>query len=306
MNNIPLFPNFKNIELSDKEEIKSMIKKAALSPYADFNFANMWAWDIQGKMKLSRHKDNLVVLFNDYVTGKEFFSFIGNNNISETARDLIEFSKKKNFKENALKLIPEEIAVELSKSGFMISLDRNSCDHVYEVEKLISMENLRKRNSHKRNAKKFPILYPKYQIKNSSLDKIGKDEYLEVFKKWSDNKLYEKHFDLNEYKAFCRCLDSGDKDIEIISIYVDNILIGFTLYEIVSSEYAIAHFSKTNIEYSSVSDFLISEEAKFLSSKNIKYYNWEQDLGIPGLRAFKESFKPAFLLKKFYVELKNQ
>ena len=43
------------------------------------------------------------------------------------------------------------------------------------------------------------------------------------------------------------------------------------------------------------------EEARILHDMNIPYYNWEQDLGIPGLRYSKEKYKPIFYLKKFTV-----
>jgi hypothetical protein len=43
-----------------------------------------------------------------------------------------------------------------------------------------------------------------------------------------------------------------------------------------------------------------------LKEYNIRYWNFEQDLGIPGLRQSKRKYKPEFYLKKCIVGLKNE
>ena len=79
---------------------------------------------------------------------------------------------------------------------------------------------------------------------------------------------------------------------------------GFTVYEILSSEYAISHFAKADISYHrAINDMLNWEEAKVLDERGIKYFNWEQDLGIPGLRKSKEKYKPTFFLKKLSIKM---
>jgi hypothetical protein len=112
---------------------------------------------------------------------------------------------------------------------------------------------------------------------------------------------------LNEFKAFKKFLQNDDDDIKIVSLYINGVLAGFNIYEIISADYANCSFSKADVKYhSSVYDILDWEEAKILNTKKIKYYNWEVDLGIPGLRYSKEKYKPAFFLKKFTVGLANK
>ncbi len=80
-------------------------------------------------------------------------------------------------------------------------------------------------------------------------------------------------------------------------------MLGFTMYEIISNNYAISHFAKADKKHhAAICDLLNWEEAKILHSQGIKYFNWEQDLGIPGLRYSKEKYKPAFFLKKFILK----
>ncbi len=82
---IPVFPNFKKLELSDKKEVEKFTSE--FPPYSDFNFISMWIWDIADNMMISQLNKNLVVVFNDYLSGKPFISFLGKNKISETTLD---------------------------------------------------------------------------------------------------------------------------------------------------------------------------------------------------------------------------
>jgi len=159
------------------------------------------------------------------------------------------------------------------------------------------------KNSKSKRIRQFVRQHPDYKVTISSIGEIQKDSYQKLFKKWANNKEIENHFELHEYKAFERILQIKDNNnIKVLSLYVNDILMGFTVYEIVSGDYAIAHFSKADIKYhSSMYDLLIWEEAKALKARKVKYYNFELDLGITGLRYTKEKYKPAFFLKKFIL-----
>jgi hypothetical protein len=297
---IPEFPKFKRLELSDKEEVEKITSK--FPPYSDFNFVSMWSWDTKGEMRLSILNENLVVSFTDYLTGKPFLSFIGENKIQETAIELITFSKN-NYYTNLLRLIPGEVASTLDKSGFGVLPDVNSIDYVYRVEELKNMHNWA---GHKvsKGIKKFLKLHPDYLVKISSLKEIPKNEYMEIFGKWAKQKHLKDYTELNEYKAFKRFLEIKNENIEVVSLYKNKQLIGFTTYEILSEDYAVAHFSKADIEHhSSTYDILIWEEVKALNIKKVKYYNWEQDLGLQGLQSAKTKYKPCFFLSKFIVRI---
>ncbi|MFH1170731.1 MAG: hypothetical protein V1704_04200 [Candidatus Vogelbacteria bacterium] len=45
----------------------------------------MWSWDVNGEMRISELNGNLVVRFNDYLTGEPFYSFLGDNEVNEMA-----------------------------------------------------------------------------------------------------------------------------------------------------------------------------------------------------------------------------
>lgn len=296
---IPEFPTFKKLEFADKKDIEKLTFK--FPPYSDFNFFSMWSWDIRGNMMISHLNKNLVVLFNDYVSGDKFLSFIGSNKITETALELISFSKKK-YSKNFLKLIPEEAFLHLKNSGFIIKTERDSFDYIYLVEHLANMKSWSQNSSGKKIRKLLKTGH-NFVVKHSRLQEIKTEEYKEMFCKWAKSKNIDEHFKLNEYKAFERILEVPNKSLRLVSIYEDTTMVGFTLYEIISKDYAISHFAKADISHhSAIYDLLNWEEAKYLHSLGVKYFNWEQDLGISTLRYSKLKYKPAFFLRKLQIE----
>ena len=79
-------------------------------------------------------------------------------------------------------------------------------------------------------------------------------------------------------------------------------MVGFSSFELLPDETAIVHFSKTdNAFHGAICDVLSWEEAKLLQSRNVRHYNWQQDLGLKGLQQSKKKYQPCHFLKKFTV-----
>jgi hypothetical protein len=88
----------------------------------------------------------------------------------------------------------------------------------------------------------------------------------------------------------------------VICVYVDGKLCGFSTKELIDNEYCIGHFLKAKKEFSSsVYSYLMQQQANILLEKGCKYINIEQDMGIPGLRFWKEKHSPSHFLKKYKV-----
>lgn len=297
---IPEFPEFKKLELSDKIDIEKFTLK--FPPYSDFNFISMWSWDIAGELRLSVLNKNLVVRFTDYLNSSRFYSFLGDNDQEKTASELIKLAKVEGL-ETQLKLIPEDLIKDISESDFIKNLDRDAFDYIYSVDHLANMHNWAQHTSGK-NIRNYHKSCTNYTVNHLSIAKAPKDDYLRMFQKWAETK-DENYEELNEYTALERIFEIKQENLKIVSIFVDNILVGFTIYEIISPEYAISHFAKSDLNHDcAVSDLLNWEEAKILKEQGIKYFNWEQDLGIPGLRKSKEKYKPEFFLKKILLTKK--
>lgn len=70
---IPTFPEFKPIEITDKEEVENFTKN--YPPYSDFNFISLFCWDVDGKRRLSWLNGNWVCLILSKIWGTAYPSF---------------------------------------------------------------------------------------------------------------------------------------------------------------------------------------------------------------------------------------
>ncbi len=302
-NVIPTFPKFKPIEWADREAIEHFTNE--FPPYSDFNFASLYSWNTRKKMMVSQLHHNLVIVFYDYISDIPFLTFIGKNNLVETATQLIEYSRK-HYHTGILQLIPEFVAMDLPEKTFAVIPDENSFDYIYSVQYLASFDdcNLTRSGNYGVRCYQDNInLYPHLTVKNDTQNNIKKAEYIDLFRLWAKSRSLN-YKELNEYGAFENFIQNPNLVFDVVSIYDAEKLIGFSTYEIVQSQYAIHHFSKTEAKYKGLNERLHFEMGKVLREKNIEYLNVEQDLGLPGLRQSKRKFKPVFFLKKFTVELK--
>ena len=86
-----------------------------------------------------------------------------------------------------------------------------------------------------------------------------------------------------------------------IGIFDNKQFLGYSIIEVLSGGYSICHFSKADIHIHDIYDFLMKESCKILRSQNCSFLNYEQDLGLPGLRYTKRSFRPINFFKKLIV-----
>ena len=164
---IPQFPNFKNIELSDKEGVENITKQ--YPPYSDFNFTSMWSWDTEEKISLSELDGNLILKFIDYLDNKPFYSFIGNQNTRNIINLLLDLSKKEKLTP-LLKLVPDYSVKNLKPNEFEIIEDRDNFDYIYEMSALY--ENKGGKFQRKRNIiKNFLKANPYVETRNINMAK---------------------------------------------------------------------------------------------------------------------------------------
>lgn len=264
----------------------------------------MWSWDVKEEMRICEHNGNLVVRFTDYITGKPFYSFLGDNNVEDTVTALLLLSKIEGI-DVILKLIPEHTIEELRKLGCVglkIEEDRDNFDYIYDVENLVQMSG-GKFATHRKHVRFFeknnnPI------IKDLDINDVTiKSEIINLFGEWRANKSdeFSDEFE-NEFKAFARFLTiSENSNHKAIGIYSQDKLLAVSLVEHVGDIYHMDHFQKTLTSIKGINPYLMNTLAKMLHNKNIKFLNCEQDLGLPGLRENKESYIPIRHLKKYVI-----
>lgn len=296
---IPEFPEFKPLNLDDRSDVATVV--CAFPPYSDFNFANMYAWDTQGAVRISRLHDNLVFKLLDYLSETPFLTFVGLNRAADTARLLLDLAHTQ-LDGAPLHFVPEETAQLLAAEGFNVIEDPSSNDYIFSVEHVAGMHNWG-RHSSCRRLRQFSDRFPDYRTVLLPLAKIDLDEYAALFDTWGKRRGITNSRGTKEFRAFERLFHLPATN-EVTALYADGTLIGFSTFELVQQSTAITQFSKANHAiHPGVCDVLYWEEAKLLLDKGIKYYNWEQDMGIPNLRQSKQKYGPSYFLKKYSITL---
>ncbi len=300
---IPKFPDFKKLELADKFDIETFTQKYL--PYSDFNFTSMWSWDIKKNMIWSVLNGNLVVRFNDYITGESFFSYLGTHKVNDTIIKLIEYAKN-DCKSSILKLVPELCIEGIDTSLYIVKEDINNFDYLYDISSLSAYRGnkfLTQRNMVNRLLKHHPEIQSKLiNIHQTSIQK----EVLQLVDVWEKNKI-DSHKSIekeNELLALRKLFGSiNEINLVCVGVYSHNELIAFSLNELLPSDYAIAHFAKSNVLFPGIYAYLMRETNRVLSQHERKVLNFEQDLGLNNLRYSKRSFRPISFLKKYTISI---
>lgn len=299
--NIPIFPSFEKLSLDHKELVQSIINKF---PTSDFNFTGLFTWDIGEVVKISLLNDNLVFRSSDYLTHEVFYSFIGDNKVDLTIKTLTEYAEQ-NGELSKLKLVPESVIPHIKdKNQVLFSEDRDNYDYVYNVQDLIELsggENQKKRQHLNRFSQNHGAKASHKELDLNDLDSIKDIEKLmSTWQKVRDKDVKEVS---DEFIAIKKALDHHQTlGIRAFGIYHDKDLIGFNLFEVLPGKMVISHFHKADTNYRGIYEHMTHNFAKHLVKMDIQSINVEQDLGIPGLRRAKESYRPHTFIKKYTVE----
>ena len=297
---IPLFPNFKLLEIEDKSDFENITKK--FEPYSDFNFISLWSYNTEEDTQISILNENLVIKFRDYINNEPFYSFIGNAQTEETINALLLRSQEEGIKPE-LKLIPEvNIVGKPNLEKFNIQEDRDSFDYILSADEIALLSG-DKYHTHKNFVNRFQRTYEDYHVREINLlDPSINEQIINVFYVWEKKRNKERADTIHELTAITRLLkDANEFSVIALGIYDRETLVGFIIASLEQMNYSVSHFTKSDTDYDGISYFMYHNLSKTLVEKGYKFINNEQDLGIPGLRKSKEQWNPAHYLKKYII-----
>lgn len=297
-----LFPNTKKITLVDYKEIEQFISK--FPPYNDFEFTSLWTYNTSNRNTYTFLNDNLVIKIQDFVSGEFFYSFLGTNKVKDTIDILLKKSHEENIVES-LYLVPEIcIKSEPNLSNFYsVNEDPNSFDYILSVSELSALSGSAYHDK-RYMVNKFLKTYPHHQAVMLDLNlKLVQDSMIGLFYKWEKQSSKTRTETQIELTALNKLFDLTKLNkITGIGVIVNNELVGFSTYNIVQEKYAIISFEKGDYSFSGIYEYLKYQTARQLNNLGCEYINYEQDLGIPGLRNAKKSWNPKFYLKKYIIK----
>jgi uncharacterized protein len=292
------FPDFTELDFGQKEELQSFIKN--FEPYSDFNFTSLYSWNFDGTARLCWLNGNLVINIPDYVTGQPVYSILGDSDIDASLDQLLSNAGQ-------LKLVPQATIDGIrDKSKYLITSDPDNDDYVYSVENLAVLGGQDNRGKRKQISRFTRSFEGRYSVEHMNFEDDGDlAAIIEIARNWykersslDDDPTESAH----EMKAIVRLTEQGlALDLLGTIVRIDDRPVGFSIHEKLNNEYAVCHFQKSLLAFKYLDAFLTREGSKQIGQAGVNLVNWEQDLGIEGLKQFKSGYHPLRLLKKYLV-----
>lgn len=296
---IPEFPQFKELSLSDKPLFDAVFQKYPPSP-SEYTFTNLFIWRHTYKIKMTRFK-KFVCLLSEKIEDPFFFPMIGEGDVIECSLTLLHYLGEKGWAPKMARVPGEIISrIDGKESGLVVKPDRDQSDYVYLVEDLTTLKG-RKYHRKRNHIKRFKEKYS-YQYIPLTSDRIS--ECLELQDNWSDLRNGEAIPSLaNEALAVKEALTHFETlGIKGGAVLINGKVEAFTLGEALNPETVVIHVEKTNPAYEGLYPAI---NQAFLQQEwlGYTYVNREQDLGKEGLRKAKESYFPHHMVDKYSITL---
>lgn len=247
---------------------------------SDYAFSYLFMYNDLYKLKMAE-TDGTIVIRSDK-SHTHFYMPLGNT--VHGIQSVIEYCKENDISPVFTRITEDYLAI-FNDFNFHIEEDRDSYDYIYKNSDFLEY-----------NGKEF-------RTQRNNLF-----SYLKNFTpEFDDNiKLYTnaceaftvKHHNLPDI------LEPTLKMLQNIDVFSlkggvvlnRNEVVAFCLYEKISDNMIQSHVELTDNSHRGVHAYLINELAKRISET---YINKEDDMGLAGLRKFKEKFNPHFMLKKY-------
>lgn len=244
----------------------------------------------------------------DYVTGEPFLSFLGSEHIVETVTRLLDYAEKHALSPS-LRLIPETTISPHRKAletKFSVEEDPDSFDYILDVASLIALDSP-SLESKRRKIQKLRRDHPHITIAPLDISKPSvADNIRALCETWRTQKGRAHGEFETERLAIERCLRFAPHfQFQTLGAMSNGSLLGFTVNEIVHDGYYMGHFGKSDPHYRGLGELLESETARFLCELGCLQMNFQQDLGLLGLRRYKRSWATDVFLKKLTITAKN-
>lgn len=300
---LPEFPWFKSIDLSDRLAVERLI--AGYPPFADFNFVELWCWNRGEKGGISQLDGNLVVRWQDCITGELFLSFIGTNRVEKTASKLLAYARERGI-EPRLQAVPGVVVDDGGEigDGFVVEEDHVNSDYLLSVDEWAEMAGKKFKN--KRNVMNGLIREHNPELRQLDLeDEQVRAEIMELCHRWAEQRGRHDEETAAEFEAIESLLVLAQElkldRLHVFGAYVGEKLIGFSVNEILPDGYALGHFAKSDYDYPGVFQFILHGACKYLREQGVHFLNVEADLGDPGLAEAKHLMNPHGRLRKYVI-----
>ncbi len=289
---------FRKIDISDRDKIKKILRESDYRG-CEYSFANNFAWHRLYKTYISFYEDFYISV--SEMDGLSFTFPAGKGDYKKLFSELEKYSNERGYPLCVSSVTDENLPLIkeiFSGRSFSVSENDGWYDYIYnaaDLRELLGKKYAKKRN-HLKKIKGYDYSYS--PLKETDFDDCitFAAEHYNSKGAFGESEAGEQYAIDMFFKYFNELSLSGG------IIRVDGKTAAFTVGEVLNSDTADIHIEKADAQingsYAAINNFY----AKTLP-QDIVYINREEDMGISGLRKSKQSYYPAFLLRKYTVTL---
>ena len=290
---------FHAISILDKEWIDRHLW-CEDSPSADFNFGNMYIWDEHYRQLVCDLGERTLTKVR--LHGEPAFVYpIGCGPLRPAIESLREYAKAKGYP-FLLRGITErhkELLESEFPGCFCFCEEVKYADYIYEAERLATYAG-KALHGKKNHCNRFEAEHD-WRFEPLTRELIPACEAM--LTEWTEDNA-ERLDDsiVYEHDAIERAFRHYEElGMEGGVLFADGKLLGFTFGEMTSSDCFNVHVEKAAADVNGAYPMVCRELTRMLlkNHPDLKWINREDDMGLESLRRSKESYKPAYLLKKY-------
>jgi hypothetical protein len=285
---LPLYPEFKDLELSDRGELLPYFERWPLE-ISESTFGNHFIWRLYDHPRFSLIRGNLCFCFTPPGEPAYFLQPLGENEIPETIQTCLSMAPR-------LSRIPQSFA-ERYCEGFRCAPDEDDFDYVYLTADLIELKG--KKYDGKRNRiKKFEKSHAWEYVRLGPADLPSCQA---LFEEWLADK-GEAGGEIDAQKSAIQeaLLHFKELDMTGGAIVTEGSISAFSVGERLNADTAVVHIEIVSPRYEGLAQ-LMNREFVCHEWADCLYVNREQDLGVPGLRKAKLSYHPHHRVEKYHI-----
>ncbi len=288
---------FQGLEIGHKPLLAPFFGAADIQA-SELSFTNLFMWRHLYRPQWRVVDDCLQVVL--FPAGEEPFGLrpLGRGDLAGAVADILGAMSAAGLQPRLARVSAEFARAHLDPARYQLTPQPEHFDYVYRVKDLIDLPGRayhRKKNLLNRFLRQNRFRY-------WPMDHQCVEEVLEMQKNWC--RLRDCGSDLslqNEDQAIWEALTHFDRlDFVGGSIIIDGKVEAFTLGEPLNPETVVIHIEKANPRipglYAAINQMFCQR-----AWAGMEFVNREQDLGLEGLRAAKQSYHPHHMVEKFVV-----
>ncbi len=272
------------LSLHDEERISALCRQLGL-PLSEYNFANLYLFRKVHHYHLIEEQNSLLFLKGISYEERPFLMPLFH---PKQWSDCLQIARK--HQADYLFPIPEEWFPEVHAQGYSLQCSEDESDYLYDAGAIRSLHG-RHLDGHRNLLRGF---LSDHTVDVLDLHHHSLPKARTIIDQWAQAKQHVR----DDVEA---CYE-GSEQADLLGLQgwiyeVDGLPSGFLLGGPLTQHIYAYHFSKTSGAYRGLPTYMHHDVARRIPSQ-YTLLNWEQDLGIEGLRHAKRSYHPKAMVKK--------